>query len=101
MVYKHYGKDPSVEASGEALGCVLLECVSNLAANELYMEEGAKDEAVRVVAQAMAMLKKKSCHLVVVTNEIFSESAKDSEEMRSISILWERSTKSLRRWQMK
>ena len=66
------------EASGEALGCVLLECVSNLAANELYMEEGAKDEAVRVVAQAMAMLKKKSCHLVVVTNEIFSESAKDS-----------------------
>ena len=43
MVYKHYGKDPSVEASGEALGCVLLECVSNLAANELYMEEGAKD----------------------------------------------------------
>ena len=49
MVYKHYGKDPSVEASGEALGCVLLECVSNLAANELYMEEGAKDEAVRVV----------------------------------------------------
>ena len=70
------------EASGEALGCVLLECVSNLAANELYMEEGAKDEAVRVVAQAMAMLKKKSCHLVVVTNEIFSESAKDSEEMR-------------------
>lgn len=30
----------------------------------------------------MAMLKKKSCHLVVVTNEIFSESAKDSEEMR-------------------
>ena len=70
------------EASGEALGCVLLECVSNLAANELYMEEGANDEAVRVVAQAMAMLKKKSCHLVVVTNEIFSESAKDSEEMR-------------------
>lgn len=70
------------EASGEALGCVLLECVSNLAANELYMEEGAKDEAVRVVAQGMAMLKKKSCHLVVVTNEIFSESAKDSEEMR-------------------
>ena len=72
MVYKHYGKRSiSLKRPGEALGCVLLECVSNLAANELYMEEGAKDEAVRVVAQAMAMLKKKSCHLVVVTNEIF------------------------------
>lgn len=70
------------EASGEALGCVLLECVSNLTANELYMEEGAKDETVRAVAEAAAMLKKKSRHLVVVTNEIFSESAKDSEEMR-------------------
>ena len=43
----------------------------------------------------MAMLKKKSCHLVVVTNEIFSESAKDSEEMRKYKYIMEEINKEL------
>lgn len=75
------------EASGKTIGCVLLECVSNLTANELYMEEGAKEETVRAVVEAAALLKKKSSHFVIVTNEIFSESAKDAEEMRQYKFI--------------
>lgn len=76
------GKIRQFEAEGRSIGCVLLECISNLTANELYMEEGAKEEAVGDILEAAALLKEKSSHLVVVTNEIFSESSEDSEQMR-------------------
>lgn len=63
--------------------CVLLECMSNLAANELYQEDGAGPNTVEEVMQGIKMLKNECRHLVAVTNEVCSESASDSEEMKA------------------
>lgn len=61
--------------------CVLLECVSNLTANEMYMDGGAGENTVEAVVNGIRLLKRKCRHLVVVTNEVFSESVPDSPEM--------------------
>ena len=39
--------------------CVLLECVSNLTANEMYMEGGAGERTVEAVVRGVGLLKKK------------------------------------------
>lgn len=51
---------------------VLLECLSNLAANELYDPEGGGGEAV---LQGVESLLARSDHLTVVTNEVFAGGA--------------------------
>lgn len=48
---------------------VLLECISNLTANELYSPGGGGAEAVM---QGVAALLERCGHLTVVTNEVFS-----------------------------
>lgn len=70
--------------------CVLLECLSNLLANEMYpeIEEGSEEEArvplknekeivfpaiVQKIYQGILHLEEQCQHLVIVTNEIFSE----------------------------
>ncbi len=64
--------------------CVLLECISNLTANEMYEPDGAentgKDTAESVI-KGVQMLKERCAHLVVVTNDVFRESVPDSKEM--------------------
>lgn len=66
--------------------CVLLECVSNLTANEMYEPDGAEntggDTAERVI-EGVRMLKERCAHLVVVTNDVFRESVPDTEEMKA------------------
>ena len=52
---------------------VLLECMSNLLANEMYSEDGAKERAVEEILQGIHMLQKQAEHLVLVTNEVFSD----------------------------
>ena len=52
---------------------VLLECMSNLLANEMYSEDGAKERAVEEILQGIHMLQKQAAHLVLVTNEVFSD----------------------------
>ncbi len=64
--------------------CVLLECVSNLTANEMYESGGAEDtgkDTVECIIRGVQMLKERCAHLVVVTNDVFRESVPDSEEM--------------------
>lgn len=51
---------------------VLLECMSNLTANELYSPDGGGAEAV---VQGVAALLERCGHLTVVTNEVFSGGA--------------------------
>lgn len=63
-------------------GSVLLECMSNLVANEMYMEEGAKEDTVEAIVQGVKRLKESCTNLVIVTNEVFSESVPDTAEMR-------------------
>lgn len=61
--------------------CVLLECISNLTANEMYEPEGAKENTVFSIIRGINLLKEKCRHLVIVTNDVFRESVADSLEM--------------------
>ena len=54
---------------------VLLECMSNLAANEMFEESGAGADTVEAVLRGVRKLKSQVRHLVIVTNESFSEAA--------------------------
>lgn len=52
---------------------VLLECMSNLTANEMYQEGGAGDDCVDAILRGVEHLISQCDHLVIVTNEIFSD----------------------------
>lgn len=61
---------------------VLLECMSNLVANEMYMESGAGCHADQAILEGIRELNQQCSNLVIVTNEVFSESVPDSPEMK-------------------
>lgn len=52
---------------------VLLDCVSNLAANEMFMPEGHSDAAVEEIIDGVENIAKRCENLIIVTNEIFSD----------------------------
>lgn len=52
---------------------VLLECMSNLTANEMYEKDGAGDRTMELVPEAIRQLKAQVKHLFIVTNEVFSD----------------------------
>ena len=52
---------------------VLLECMSNLTANEMFEPEGAGNNTVEAVLAGVEALKDRCAHLVIVTNDIFSD----------------------------
>ena len=54
---------------------VLLECMSNLTANEMFQDNGAHERTVEAVMEGVRHLHETVRHLVIVTNEIFSEAA--------------------------
>lgn len=67
---------------------VLLECMSNLTANEMYQEDGAGEHTVEEILAGIRYLLSRVRHLVVVTNEIFSDGIDyDPETMRYQSYL--------------
>ena len=67
---------------------VLLECMSNLTANEMYQEGGAGGQTVEEILAGIRYLLGRVRHLVVVTNEIFSDGIDyDPETMRYQSYL--------------
>lgn len=53
-------------------GAVLLECMSNLTANELYSPEGAGNAAPEAILAGVKRLTEQSREVVVVSNEVFS-----------------------------
>ncbi len=55
---------------------VLLECMSNLVANEMFQESGAGENTVNAVMEGIRSLREQTGDLVIVTNEIFSEAAR-------------------------
>lgn len=63
-------------------GVVLLECMSNLVANEIFEPEGAHERTVEAVTAGIEALKKRCRHLVIVTNDIFSDGIFYEEETR-------------------
>ena len=52
---------------------ILLECMSNLLANELFSPDGAGEQAVAEIMEGVNTLKAQCNTLVIVTNEIFSD----------------------------
>ena len=69
----------------DACGTVILECMSNLLANEMFLPEGAQAKgpnAADEVIFGVESLNKKCDNVIVVTNEIFSDGIEYDEETR-------------------
>ena len=60
---------------------VLLECLSNLTANELYDPSGAKEGTVKAVMDGIRSLRAQAGTLILVSNEIFSDGVPYDESM--------------------
>ncbi len=67
---------------------VLLECMSNLVANEVFEQDGAHERTVEAVCEGVKRLQEQAKELFIVTNEVFSDGiAYDTETMRYLSYL--------------
>ena len=76
--------EPGFRADAAEEGiCVLLECMSNLVANEMFEEQGAHDRTVSEVTKGIENLLEQAAHVVIVTNEIFSDAVVFDEDMDS------------------
>lgn len=75
----YYGLKEVVIARNET---VLLECMSNLLANELYMEQGAKDNAFEEIMQGIFLLSRSCKNLVIISNEVFHDLMPENLEMK-------------------
>lgn len=51
----------------------LIECVSNLLANEMFDEHGAQDACVEAVVEGAQKLLRRGVKLIVVTNDVFCD----------------------------
>ena len=72
------------EVQMEQEGAVLLECMSNLVANELFIKDGMShmEQTVEKIMHGIQILKAQCRHLVVVTNEVFSDGLQYDEWTR-------------------
>lgn len=61
------------EVSAKKGDTMLLECISNLTANEMYSPKGRGGEAARVITDGIRRLARKAEHLVLVGNQVFSD----------------------------
>ena len=69
-------------------GIVLLECMSNLAANEMYASGGAGENMVESILHGIQSVLFQVKALVVVTNEVFSDGQEyDSQTMQYLEYL--------------
>lgn len=91
---EHYCRVSDIEAGENDV--LLLECMSNLLANEMYLEEGsirardksAKKQLQQAVIEPLLALAKQAGDLVVVTNEVFSDGGQyDAECEKYIELL--------------
>ena len=58
----------------------LLECMSNLVANEMFAEDGAKENTLLAIKQGIKHLAEQTEHLLIVTNNIFEDGFSYDEE---------------------
>lgn len=61
-------------------GTVLLECLGNLTANELFSENGAGDNAYEAIMLGIEKLEAQCDDLVVVSNDVFSDGSSYTDE---------------------
>lgn len=62
---------------------VLLECMSNLTANEMFQENGTHERTVEEIMEGVLHVREQAKHLIIVTNEIFSEAFTYEGEMQT------------------
>lgn len=77
------GADLALESiSDPSHASVLLECMSNLAANEMFTENGVRDveTVVKTIVSDVARLNEALGRLVVVTNNVFEDGILYEEE---------------------
>lgn len=66
----------------------LLECLSNLAANEMFLPEGAGADAGQAILQGITHVRQQCKQLIIVTNEIFSDGVQyDPETEKYLDLL--------------
>lgn len=58
---------------------VLLECMSNLLANEMYSSAGSQDRCTEEILEGIEHLRNSVPNLVVVTNEVFADTMEYDE----------------------
>lgn len=66
---------------------VLLECMSNLLANELYMVEGTKENTFDEIMEGIQKLARESTNILIISNDIFSDSSELDIEMTAYTKL--------------
>ncbi len=61
---------------------VLLECMSNLVANEIFSEKGVGEDVVKEVMEGFFHLTQRACNIVIVTNNIFEDGLEYDSSMK-------------------
>lgn len=74
-------KDALTEITDPASSAVLLECMSNLVANEMFRENGqvAVSEVVATITEDIRILKNRLAHLMIVSNNVFEDGIRYDE----------------------
>ena len=83
---------------GSQADTLLIECLSNLCANEIFSPEGAGQEAEQRIAQGIAALGDQYENVIVVTNEIFSDGSAYPRETQAYIQTLGRLNARLARW---
>lgn len=69
-------------------GVALVECLSNLAANELYSAEGAGEAAAASIERGIRHLREQCEELIIVSNEVFSGGSDyEGDTLRYLQVL--------------
>ena len=61
---------------------ILLECMSNLTANEMFSPEGRGMDCADAILEGVLRLAERSRHLIVVTNNVFGDGSEVGEGSR-------------------
>lgn len=59
--------------TGSKRQTILLECISNLLANEMFDEEGGREKAGEAVLAEVKRLGAETAHMIIVTNNVFAD----------------------------
>lgn len=61
--------------------CVLLECLSNLLANEIYHPNGRKAESLQAILSGISFIRQIATELIIISNEVFSSGEHQKDEI--------------------
>lgn len=74
----HHLDQVQLEAAKDSV--VLLECMTNLVANEQFSVGGSDDEIISRIRDGVNHLTRQASHLIIVTGEVFSDGIEYEEE---------------------